>query len=266
MKKVKERDGCARLEKEIRKPIRPQVNRPHGFAVPGDPEAINPEPINLEAIKRENALMEELHQKAIAEAQRDKLKLLCCRYSLTENDFRGLALNLAVEHEPRSLHGKLRLLCRRYSLAENDYEGLALNLAIQHEPGFRVVDRQITSLPLTMVPPCFWGPVRIKDGVLIIERTGRPVDWSPERLLLLLKAVQTEKKKSDVTKDLDALASLARKKAWAPPPTHRSKSTYGESGAWVRTLQSRLHDAKKFKRQLDCAERTLEQAKRRTRK
>jgi hypothetical protein len=246
MKKVRERDGRARLEREIRKPIRPQVNRPHGFAVPDDPVAI----------KRENALMEQLHQKAIAEAQREKLKLLCLRYSLTENDFRGLALNLAVEHEPRFLHGKLRRLCRRYSLAENDYESLALNLAIQHEPGFRVVDRQIAKLP-----PGFSGPVRIKDGVLIVERTGRPIDWSPERFLQLLEAVQTEKKKSHVTKDLDALASLARKREWAPPPTHR-----GEFDGWVGTLRSRLHDAKKFKRQLDRAERMLEEADRRTRK
>jgi hypothetical protein len=176
--------------------------------------------------------------------------------SRVSNDFRGLALNLAVEHEPRFLHGKLRRLCRRYSLAENDYESLALNLAIQHEPGFRVVDRQIAKLP-----PGFSGPVRIKDGVLIVERTGRPIDWSPERFLQLLEAVQTEKKKSHVTKDLDALASLARKREWAPPPTHR-----GEFDGWVGTLRSRLHDAKKFKRQLDRAERMLEEADRRTRK
>jgi hypothetical protein len=251
MKKARERDGRARLEEEIRKPIRPQVNRPHGFAVPDDPEAI----------KRENELMEELHQKAIAEARRDKLKLLCRRYSLAEDDYRGLALNLAIEHEPRSRQRKLRLLCRRYSLGEEDYDGLALNLAIQHEPGFRVVDRQITKLPLG-----FSGPVRIKEGVLIYERTGRPIDWPPERLLQLLEAVQTERKRSGVTKDLDALSRLARKKEWAPPPTHRSKSPRGETEAWVRTLQSRLHDAKKFKRELDCSERMLEEAERGTRK
>jgi hypothetical protein len=250
MKKARERDGRARLEEEIQKPIRPQVNRPHGFAVPDDPEAI----------KRENALMEELHQKAIAEAQRDKLKLLCRRYSLAEDNYRGLARNLAIEHEPRSQRN-LRLLCRRYSLAENDYERLALSLAIQHEPGFRVVDRQITSLLLTnTAAPGFSGPVLIKDGVLIYERTGRPIDWPSERLLQLLEAVQTERKRSGVTKDLDALRRLARGKEWAPPPNHR-----GEFGAWVSTLQSRLHDAKKFKRQLDYNERTLEEAERRTR-
>ena len=250
MKKVTERHGCARLEREIGKPIRPQVNRPHGFAVPDDPVAI----------KRENALIEELHQRAIAEARRDKLNLLCRRYSLTENDFRGLALNLAVEHEPRSLHGKLRHLCRRYSLAENDYEGLALYLAIQHEPGFRMVDRQITSLPLTTLSTGFSGPVRIKNGVLVYERTGRPIDWPPERLLRLLEAVQTERKISGLTKDIDALSRLARKNEWAPQSTHRSKSPRGESAAWVRTLQSRLYDAKKFKRQLDFAERMLKEA------
>jgi hypothetical protein len=65
MKKARERDSRARLEEEIRRPIRPQVIRPHGFAVPDDPEAI----------KHENALMEELHQKAITEARRTKLRL-----------------------------------------------------------------------------------------------------------------------------------------------------------------------------------------------
>ena len=92
-------DERERLEEEIRKPIRPMVIRPHGFAVPTDPEAV----------KRENALMEQLHQDAVATARREKLKLLS----------------------------------RRYSLAEDDYEGLALALAIKHEPGFRV-NRQIT--------------------------------------------------------------------------------------------------------------------------
>jgi hypothetical protein len=138
MKKARDRDERGRLEGQIQKPIRPRVIRLHGFAVPDDPEAI----------KGENALMEELHENAVNAAQREKLKLLCRRYSLAEDDYRGLALNLSVEHEPRSRHRKLRLLCRRYSLAEQDYEGLALCLAIQHEPGFRVIDRQITKLQL----------------------------------------------------------------------------------------------------------------------
>jgi hypothetical protein len=198
--------------------------------------------------------MEELHQQAIAEARRDKLKLLCRRYSLAEDDYRGLARNLAIEHEPRSRSRNLRLLCRLYALAEDDYEGLALNLAIQHEPGFRVVDRQITNLP-----PGFSGLVRIKEGVLTYERTGRPLIGPPERLLRLLEAVQREKKNPGVTKDLDALKRLARRKEWASRPTHQSKSPRGEHDAWVRTLQSRLHDAKEFRRKIDALNAIFEE-------
>jgi hypothetical protein len=156
-------DERARLEGEIRKPIRPQVIRPHGFAVPDDPEAI----------KRENELIEELHQKAITEARRDKLKLLCRYNSLAEDDYRGLAQNLAIQHEPPQ-HRKLRRLSRRYSLPVDDYEGLALNLAIQHEPGFRVVDCQITKLP-----PGFSGLVRIKEAFLLMNELVAPLIGRP---------------------------------------------------------------------------------------
>jgi hypothetical protein len=203
----KKKKHTGELEKAIRKPIRPQVNRPHGFAVPDDPEAI----------KRENALMEELHEKAVAAARREKLKLLS----------------------------------RRYSLAEDDYEGLALALAVEHEPGF-LVDRQIVQLPVEFSGSVgFWGPVRVKDGKLIDKPSGRPLDWSGERLFQLLEAVQREKKKSGLTKDLDALGRLARQEQWRPPANHRSKSSRGEFDAWIRTLQSRLYDAKQLKRKID---------------
>ena len=152
------------LEKATRKPIRPKVNRPHGFAVPDDPEAI----------RRENALMEELHEKAVAAERRQKLKLLL----------------------------------RRHSLAEEDYEGLALALAIEHEPGFRV-DRQIAQMP-----PGFSGPVRLKDGKLVDAPKRRPLQWTVERLLRLLEAVQVEKEKSGLTKDLEVLQRLAGQNEW----------------------------------------------------
>ena len=75
---------------------------------------VSPFQTTLEAIKGENALMEDLHDKAVTAARREKLKLLS----------------------------------RRYSLAEGDYKGLALALAIEHEPGFQTIDRQIVELPL----------------------------------------------------------------------------------------------------------------------
>jgi hypothetical protein len=190
------------------------VIRPYGFAVPDDPEAI----------ERENALMEERHEEAVTAARREKLKLLC----------------------------------RRYSLAEDDYEGLALALAIEHEPGFQAVNRQIAELP-----PGFSGPVRIRDGKLVETRSGRPVKWPLERLIQLLEAVQREKKSSGLTKDLDALRRLARKSEWSPPPDHRSNSQRGEHEAWVRTLQSRLHDAKKLWRRIAALNTMLEEIERR---
>jgi hypothetical protein len=189
------------------------VIRPKGFVVPDDPEAIS----------RENALMEELHEKEVVAARREKLKLLL----------------------------------RRYSLAEDDFEGLALALAIEHEPGFKV-DRQIAEAPFG-----FEGAVRIKDGKHIDKPRRRPVQWPVERLRQLLEAVEAEEKKSRLTKDLDALKRLARQKGWEPPAFHRSNSPRVRFDAWVRTLQIRLHDAKKLKRKVDALNAFVEEVQRR---
>jgi hypothetical protein len=123
------------------------------------------------------------------------------------------------------------------------------------------VDRQIVKLPLGFSEPAFWGPVLVKEGKLVDKTSGRPVQWSGERLCHLLEAVQREKKKTRLTKDLDVLKRLARQSEWAPP-NHRSKSTRGEFDAWVRTLQSRLHDAKRFKRIVDERNAELEEIRR----
>jgi len=199
------------LEKAISRPLRPRVIRPKPF-VGADGETI----------ERENALMEELHEKAVAEAREAKLKLLLRRYSLTKGDWHGLALALA-----------------------ND-----------HEPGFKI-DRQIAELP-----PGFCGPVLVKGGQIIHKQTGRPVQWSVERLDCLLDAVEGEKKKTGLTKDIDVLPRLAKRKEWGPPPKHRSNSSRGEYNAWVRTLQSRLHDAKRLKRAVESYNAEIENIQR----
>jgi hypothetical protein len=204
MTKGEERARASDLEKAIQKPIRVQLIRPEGLAV-----------TDGEMIKRANAQMEELHEKAVAAARREKLKLLC----------------------------------RRYSLAEDDYEGLALALAIDHEPGFQV-DRQLVELPNGFSGPV--GPV--KDGKLIDKR-GRRIEWTGERFFQLLQAVEKEKEKSGLTEDLEALRRLARRKQWSPPPNQR-----GGYDAWVRTLQSRLHDAKQLKRKVDSLNAELDSA------
>jgi hypothetical protein len=129
---------------------------------------------------------------------------------------------------------KLKLLLRHYSLADDDWHGLALILAVEHEAGFQI-DRQIAPLP-----PRFWGAVEIKDGKIVddtIKKPNRPLVWSFRRLLELLEDVQTEKKKSGCSKDLDALRHLARRN-WKPPVNHRGEN-------WIRTLQKRLSQAKR---------------------
>ena len=134
---------------------------------------------------------------------------------------------------------KLKLLLRHYSLADDDWYGLALVLAVEHEAGFQI-DRQIAPLP-----PGFWGAVEIKDGKIVddnVRKPNRPLVWSFRRLLELLDDVQTEKKKSGCSKDLDALRCLARKK-WAPPLNYR-----GGIATWIRTLQKRLSEAKREER------------------
>jgi hypothetical protein len=151
---------------ELGKPIRPQISG-WGGLVPKDPDEI----------EAANARLEILHEQAISDA-------------------RGHKLNLLLRH---------------YSLADDDWHGLALALAIEHEPGFQV-DRQIAPLP-----PGFAGAVRIKGGKIIIERTGRPQRWSVERLGELRDAVYAEKRMSGLKKDIEALRHLARRKKWAPP-------------------------------------------------
>jgi hypothetical protein len=67
---------------------------------------------------------------------------------------------------------KLKLLLQHYSLADDDWYGLALILAVEHELGFQI-DRQIAPLP-----PGFWGAVEIKDKMAksSMTRLGSLID------------------------------------------------------------------------------------------
>jgi hypothetical protein len=189
------------LEKAIRRPIRPQVIRPHPLIA-----------TDRETIELANAQMEDLHAKAIANAQREKLQLLL----------------------------------RRYELVENDWYGLALSLASDYEPGFRV-DRQIALLPTG-----FSGPVRVKNGQVVDKEdkaVGRPQEWSDQRYQDLVAAVELEKADHGLTKDIDALNRIVRRKAWAPA-NPRSRSSRGEFAAWVNMLQKRLSIARSDDRRI----------------
>jgi hypothetical protein len=150
---------------------------------------------------------------------------------------------------------KLTLLLRHYDLADDDWFSLALNLAIEHEPGFQV-DRQIASLPFGHS-----GGVHIRDGEIVSAPGGRPPEWPAERLGELLEAVSAEKKKWGLN-DLDALRRLAKRAKWKAQANHRSKSERDEFDARVRTLQSRLHEAKQLKRTADALSEQLQTIRR----
>jgi hypothetical protein len=196
---------------ELGKKIRPQISGWEGGPVPQDPA-------DIEAA---NARLERLHDQAVSDAH----------------------------------HHKLKLLLRHYSLDDDDWHGLALALAIEHEPGFQV-DRQIAPLPSG-----FEGAVRIKDGKIITERTGRPRRWSVERLGELHDAVDAEKKKFGLKKDIEALRYLARRKKWAPP-SDQSRSSRGSFAAWVTTLQKRLVEAREIQRSVDKLEAEVNRIRR----
>ena len=69
--------------------------------------------------------------------------------------------------------------------------------------------------------------MRVKDGKLIDKLSGRPVQWPAERLLKLLEAVQSEKKKTGLSRDLDVLKRLAEQKEWESPPNSPNKIELG---------------------------------------
>ena len=79
-----------RWKGELAKPIRRKVNRPRGLAVTDD-----------ETAARANEEMEGLYQQATKEKYLTKLHLLMEHYGIADkNDFRSLALELAIDHVP----------------------------------------------------------------------------------------------------------------------------------------------------------------------
>jgi hypothetical protein len=230
--------GCTRGRKfikragELGKPIRPVVVRPEGFAVPND----------LNAIKIADAEMEKLHGQAIDEARIQKLGLLLRHYELPDGDWRGLALKLAIEHEPgfqvdRQIASP-KILPGSYVLP-SDIVSLI---------GVEVLNSMFVSEPRRG----FSGPVHVRDGEILDRPSGRPPEWSVERLNELLEAVQTEKKKFSLGDSL-ALERLANHKKWQRPANHR-----GDFQDWVVTLRRRLYEARDLKRKSEALHAQLQ--------
>ena len=132
---------------------------------------------------------------------------------------------------------KLRFLMDHYGISDKaDFFSLALALAIDHVPGFG-----IDPTPLRQE--------QISDGVALVvqdNRTGRRLEWPPERLDSLLSAVEDAKRKHGLSTDREAIAVVARKGKWGRPANHK-----GHHEQWLETLESRLQDAKRSKRQIE---------------
>jgi hypothetical protein len=85
-----------RWKGDLARPIRIQVHRPYGFAIPDptkDPEAGN-------KIRAENKLMERLRDEKRAQVESLKLELLAKHYDVPLDDFRALALAVARDLIP----------------------------------------------------------------------------------------------------------------------------------------------------------------------
>jgi hypothetical protein len=132
---------------------------------------------------------------------------------------------------------KLSLLMDHYGISDKaDFLSLALALAIDHVPGFG-----IDPTPLRLE--------QISNGVALVvqdNRTGRRPEWPPEQLDSLLSAVEDAKRKHGLLTDRKAIEVVARNPKWRLPANHK-----GNHEQWLETLESRLQDAKRHKRQIE---------------
>jgi len=75
---------------------------------------------------------------------------------------------------------------------------------------------------------------------------GRTLEWTDKKLEKLLIDVEAIKKKEKLKTEIEACRSLARRdKFWKQPEAHR-----GEFDQWIKTLHSRLQDAKSNKKRV----------------
>jgi hypothetical protein len=125
---------------------------------------------------------------------------------------------------------KLPLLFQHYRIPDkDDYFSLAFALAMDYVPGFQVKQ---TALKLKHGN---WGAV-IRDNI------GAPVKWPRERLLRLLNAVEEPMQKGEFSTEREALQFLMLKGFGRPDDRRDEKK-------WLETLESRLHDAKRIRRE-----------------
>ena len=114
---------------------------------------------------------------------------------------------------------KIRLLLQHYGIADHDMQALALALASSHVPGFQVI---------------------LGGG----QKRGRKTLWDGPKRTALYRDVEAAKTPQRRT-DRQALKFLVKNdpERWGPPKGHRHNERQ-----WIETLESRLQDAKAYRR------------------
>jgi hypothetical protein len=139
---------------------------------------------------------------------------------------------------------KLHILMKHYSIDDpQGWRDLAVALAKDFVPGFRV-DQTLGFEN---------GQNSGRVVFLSDENIGRRNIWTVDRLDELLEAVEKTKKRFGMSTDLAALKHLTgRDDRWLPSPR-------GDRSKWIRTLQSRLAEAKFNKRNTDTLRKMLQE-------
>jgi len=127
---------------------------------------------------------------------------------------------------------KLALLLKHYGICNHaDMRALALALAAEHVPGFKIV-RESKS------------------------KRGRRKKWDGLKLQTLFDTVVSLKEQHNFT-DRQALQFMtnnpAYSKTWGHPSDRQGQN-------WIETLESRLHDAKRYVRYIESQEAWLRNA------
>jgi hypothetical protein len=85
---------------------------------------------------------------------------------------------------------------------------------------------------------------KLKHGTWgAVVRATKPSKWSPERLLKLLSVVEAARQKNGFSTDREAIRSIMGEPKWRP------RRPTADLEKWLETLESRLQDAKRIKRE-----------------
>jgi hypothetical protein len=134
---------------------------------------------------------------------------------------------------------KLTLLFEHFGIADqNNFPLLAKSLAMSFVPGFRTKE-----VSYVLEHGSYGAVIEKKES-----KPGPVPDWSNERLLQLVDDADAIKESKAASTDRKALRILINRRKY--PSSIRSKDTQ----RWLETLEARLQDGRKLKREQEAQE------------